>query len=108
MEFVVHLLKKYNVQADIIVESAPSTEAFKAIKNKIRKTMDDDFIPIFPESIDIKITNYCENNCPMCHESSNINGTHANLNHPFLTVISIFHTIYPTVQDIQQCFFLNR
>ena len=29
---------------------------------KIRKTMDDDFIPIFPESIDLKITNYCENN----------------------------------------------
>ena len=40
VEFVVHLLKKYNVQADIIVESAPSTEAFKVIKNKIRKTMD--------------------------------------------------------------------
>ena len=54
---------------------------------KIRKTMDDDFIPIFPESIDIKITNYCENNCPMCHESSNINGAHANLNHPFLTTL---------------------
>ena len=40
VEFVVHLLKKYNVQADIIVESAPSTEAFKDIKNKIRKTID--------------------------------------------------------------------
>ena len=51
---------------------------------KIRTTMDDDFIPLFPESIDLKITNYCDNNCPMCHESSNINGKHANLNHPFL------------------------
>lgn len=54
---------------------------------KIRKTMDNDFIPVFPESIDLKITNYCENNCPMCHESSNINGAHANLNHPFLTTL---------------------
>ncbi len=54
---------------------------------KIRKTMDDDFIPLFPESIDLKITNYCENNCPMCHESSDLNGKHANLNHPFLTTL---------------------
>ena len=40
VDFVVDLLKKYNVQADIIVESAPSTQAYKDIKDKIRKTMD--------------------------------------------------------------------
>jgi len=35
--------------------------------------------PLFPESIDVKITNYCDLNCPYCHENSNKNGSHANL-----------------------------
>ena len=54
---------------------------------KIRKTFFDEFNPIFPESIDLKITNFCDNSCPMCHEDSSVNGTHANLNHPFLTTL---------------------
>lgn len=33
----------------------------------------------FPESIDIKITNYCDLNCPFCHENSNKLGKHADL-----------------------------
>lgn len=51
---------------------------------KIRWTSEDDFKPEFPESIDLKITNYCDMNCPMCHERSTENGKHANLNLPFL------------------------
>jgi hypothetical protein len=35
--------------------------------------------PEFPESMDIKITNYCNTNCAWCHEMSNINGKHADL-----------------------------
>ena len=26
--------------------------------------------PEFPESIDLKITGFCEENCPMCHENA--------------------------------------
>lgn len=34
----------------------------------------------FPESLDVKITNYCDLNCPVCHESSTTKGKHASLN----------------------------
>ena len=51
--------------------------------SKVRLTLDDDFNASFPESIDIKITNYCDNNCPMCHENSSINGKHAVFDYPF-------------------------
>lgn len=33
----------------------------------------------FPESIDLKITNYCEHECSFCHESSNRYGKHSTL-----------------------------
>lgn len=54
---------------------------------KVRFTNYDDFVASFPESIDIKITNYCDNNCEMCHEMSSINGKHANLDQPFLDTL---------------------
>jgi organic radical activating enzyme len=37
--------------------------------------------PVFPESIDIKITNYCDLGCAYCHEMSTTEGVHANLVH---------------------------
>jgi len=37
--------------------------------------------PVFPESIDIKITNYCDLGCAYCHEMSTTAGTHADLGH---------------------------
>lgn len=43
--------------------------------------------PEFPECIDLKITNYCEMNCPYCHEDSNINGLHGDINAPFLNTL---------------------
>ena len=46
---------------------------------KVRVTSEDSFIPDKPESIDIKITDYCDIGCPMCHENSSINGKHADL-----------------------------
>lgn len=36
--------------------------------------------PEFPESIDLKITNYCENNCKYCYANSNKKGKHADKN----------------------------
>lgn len=33
----------------------------------------------FPESIDVKITDYCDMGCAFCHESSTIAGKHGNL-----------------------------
>ena len=42
--------------------------------------------PIFPESIDIKITNYCSNKCEWCAESSSIKGKHADINN----ILSLF------------------
>lgn len=36
--------------------------------------------PVFPESIDVKITNYCDMGCVYCHESSTTEGQHCNIN----------------------------
>lgn len=54
---------------------------------KIKETKDDKFIASFPDSIDLKITNYCDLNCKMCHENSSTEGTHSNLSHPFLNTL---------------------
>jgi len=35
--------------------------------------------PAYPESLDVKITNYCDAGCPYCHEESNIKGEHGDL-----------------------------
>ena len=43
--------------------------------------------PNYPESTDLKITEYCEEGCPMCHENAGIKGRHADLNHPLLDSI---------------------
>jgi MoaA/NifB/PqqE/SkfB family radical SAM enzyme len=37
----------------------------------------------FPESLDVKITNYCDLNCPYCHENSSKEGKHADLDKLF-------------------------
>ena len=36
--------------------------------------------PVHPESMDIKITNWCDANCSFCHEKSTTEGKHADLN----------------------------
>lgn len=55
---------------------------------KVRENNLDFLIPDFPESMDIKITDYCNNNCPMCHEKSSVNGRHGDLNVQFLNTLS--------------------
>lgn len=46
---------------------------------KIRETKEDKFIAIFPECMDIKITNYCDMGCPYCHEASSKKGKHGDI-----------------------------
>jgi len=46
---------------------------------KIRQTIDNEFQPDFPESMDVKITNRCDLNCNYCHENSVENGRHCNI-----------------------------
>ena len=51
---------------------------------KLRYSPYNNFHAQFPESIDLKISNRCNLNCPMCHEQSTAAGKLANLNHPLL------------------------
>lgn len=60
---------------------------------KIRENNLDFFEPEFPESIDMKITNYCDRNCPYCHENSNISGAHAMFQASFLGTLKPFTEI---------------
>ena len=46
---------------------------------KIRNNNLSFFDAEFPENIDLKITNYCNKSCPMCHEGSNQEGKHSDL-----------------------------
>lgn len=57
---------------------------------KIRTTNDDEFKADFAENIDVKITDYCDAGCPMCHEGSSKNGFHGDiLNQEWI------HTLHP-------------
>lgn len=46
---------------------------------KIRQTDDNEFIPEFPECMDVKITNYCNIGCAWCHEDSTVHGQHGDI-----------------------------
>ena len=52
---------------------------------KVRETEADVFLPHFSENVDLKITDYCEVACPMCHEKSTVQGLHGDLTHPALS-----------------------
>ena len=54
---------------------------------KIKETNDDEFIADFPESIDLKITNYCDLGCAYCHENSTTDGKHGDITLPFLKTL---------------------
>lgn len=45
--------------------------------------------PIYPESIDVKITNYCDAKCTFCHEMSTVEGKHGDLNKLFQLLKSL-------------------
>jgi hypothetical protein len=54
---------------------------------KIRSCKENTFNPEFPESIDLKITDQCELNCPPCHESSCVDGEHGDIFSPFINTL---------------------
>lgn len=57
---------------------------------KIRETIDPnatEFLPEISESIDLKITDYCDVGCPMCYANSSMRGKHADLDLAFLDTI---------------------
>ena len=61
---------------------------------KIRENDLDCLTPDKPESIDLKITNRCDMNCPMCHEDSTPDGADADLsNLAFLDTLSPYTEI---------------
>lgn len=61
---------------------------------KIRYTKDDEFEVDFPESFDFKITDYCNLNCPMCHEKSTEQGKHGLMDFTgFLSTLSPYTEI---------------
>lgn len=61
---------------------------------KIRETQEDNFIPDFAESMDIKITNQCDMGCPFCHENSTINGKHGDiLNERFINTLHPYQEV---------------
>lgn len=54
---------------------------------KVRYSSDNEFNAVFPENIDLKITNYCDAGCAFCHENSTKEGNHGNLNQNFLNTL---------------------
>jgi MoaA/NifB/PqqE/SkfB family radical SAM enzyme len=57
---------------------------------KIRENDLDFFESNFPECMDVKITNYCDMNCPYCHENSSTNGKHGDILQP-----SFINSLHP-------------
>lgn len=51
---------------------------------KIRWNGEDNFSPQFPESIDLNISNRCNQGCPFCYVNATPDGAIANLYHPIL------------------------
>ena len=60
---------------------------------KIRYTPDRELLPSRPETIDINISNYCENNCPWCYINASVDGKHGDLNLKFFDTIAPFTEI---------------
>jgi len=50
---------------------------------KIRESNEDKLIADYPESLDIKVTNYCDAGCSYCHEKSTVAGKHGDLEKAF-------------------------
>lgn len=55
---------------------------------KIRYTNDDEFKSLFPDNIDIKLTNVCNCACPFCFENSSPKAKSANINWDFLDTLT--------------------
>lgn len=75
-------IKYQNGNYEVIIDLKTGT--------KVRQNDLDYFYAEFPESMDIKITNWCDMNCPFCHERSSTEGKHGDImNIPF------FESLHP-------------
>ena len=54
---------------------------------KIRETVDDEFVPVYPECCDVHISDCCDNGCPMCYADCSPNGEFADLNQPWIETL---------------------
>lgn len=55
---------------------------------KIRETKEDEFIPVFAENCDCKITDKCDGGCEFCYEGCTPNGKHGDImNYKFLDTL---------------------
>lgn len=46
---------------------------------KIRRQTRADAVPLMPEQMDLKITDWCDNDCAWCHEGSTVSGRHGDI-----------------------------
>jgi hypothetical protein len=70
------------IQNEILYEIKNGNYNIVILKDgtKVRYCHHKKFEPQHPESIDLKITNQCDLNCPFCHEDSKPDGQHGDLN----------------------------
>ena len=68
---------------------------------KIRETEGDSFIPDFPESMDISITDKCDNNCAFCYAGATKDGKHGDiLNAKFIDTLRPFTEVALNGNDL--------
>lgn len=68
---------------------------------KIRETDGDSFIPEFPESMDINITDRCDNNCEFCYAGATSDGKHGDiLNAKFIDTLRPFTEVALNGNDL--------
>lgn len=68
---------------------------------KIRETNDNNFIPDFPESMDINITDRCDNNCEFCYACAAPDGKHGDiLNAKFIDTLRPFTEVALNGNDL--------
>lgn len=72
------VLSRYKNGNYLVILYSDGTKVYRMINPK-----DQEFISEFPDSIDIKITNKCLNSCPFCHERSDKDGKHSDIDELF-------------------------
>lgn len=65
--------KFYYINGNYLVINNGGKRTYRGLR------VNEEFVPKFPDSIDLKITNNCTFNCPYCHESSSPNGKTMNI-----------------------------
>ena len=73
---------------------------------KTRETIDNEFIPTRPETIDLNISNFCKNACPWCYMDASPQGRHGdviaikNMKIPPYTEVALNYALHPNLVTI--------